>query len=98
ASPPTFRRRLPLPEGRQALEYLRGRGLTDDTIARFGLGWSGEGRGALTAELSRDGVTPDQLIEAGLLRVDEESGRSFDLFFNRVMFPIRDRRGRIVSF
>jgi DNA primase len=94
----TFRRRLHLPEGRQALEYLRGRGLTDDTIARFGLGWSGEGRGALTAELSRDGVTPDQLIEAGLLRVDEESGRSFDLFFNRVMFPIRDRRGRIVSF
>ena len=82
----------------RALAYLRGRGLTDETIQRFGLGWSGEGRGALTAELAREGIDPDQLVEAGLMRRDDETGRTYDLFFNRVMFPIRDRRGRVISF
>jgi hypothetical protein len=53
---PAIQRRLFLPEGRAALDYLRGRGLTDDTIRRFGLGWSGEGRGAVAADLAREGV------------------------------------------
>jgi DNA primase len=94
----SYARRLFLPEGRQALTYLQGRGLSETTIRRFGLGWSGEGRGVLAAELARDGITTDQLIEAGLMRRDDETGRAFDLFFNRVMFPIRDRRGRVISF
>ncbi|HME23161.1 MAG TPA: DNA primase [Acetobacteraceae bacterium] len=98
AAQTSYHRRLFLPEGRHALAYLRGRGLSEDTIRRFGLGWSGEGRGALAADLGRDGVAPDQLVEAGLMRRDEETGRTFDLFFNRVMFPIRDRRGRVISF
>jgi DNA primase len=98
ATQASYQRRLALPEGRHALAYLRGRGLTDETIQRFGLGWSGEGRGALIADLARDGITQDQLVEAGLMRRDDESGRTYDLFFNRVMFPIRDRRGRVISF
>jgi DNA primase len=98
AAEAAYKRRLHLPDGRVALDYLRGRGLTDETIERFGLGWSGEARGALTADLARDGITPDQLVECGLMRRDEESGRAYDLFFNRVMFPIRDRRGRTISF
>ena len=93
-----YERRLHLPEGRAALAYLRDRGLSDDTIRQFGLGWSGEGRGAIAADLARDGIARDQLVEAGVMRRDEESGRITDLFFNRVMFPIRDRRGRIISF
>ena len=83
-----------LPEGRAALDYLRGRGLTEDTIRRFGLGWSGEGRGALAAELAAKASRTDLLIEAGLMRPTTTTGRTFELFFNRVMFPIRDRRGR----
>ena len=98
AAQASYQRRLALPEGRHALAYLRGRGLTDATIQRFGLGWSGEGRGALTADLARDGITQDQLVEAGLMRRDDETGRTYDLFYNRVMFPIRDRRGRVISF
>jgi DNA primase len=102
----SYARRLFLPEGRQALSYLLGRGLSEATIRRFGLGWSGEGRGALAGELAREGVTQDQLIDAGLMRREpavgpdprNETGRAFDLFFNRVMFPIRDRRGRVISF
>jgi DNA primase len=104
-----YQRRLRMPDGRAALDYLRGRGLTDETIRHFGLGWSGEGRGALVAELKREGIEPDLLAEAGLLRGGDdgrtgevrragEPGRVGELFFNRVMFPIRDRRGRVISF
>jgi DNA primase len=94
-----YQRRLRLPEGRPALDYLLRRGLTEDTIAAFGLGWSGEGRGALAADLAREGIDRAQLLEAGLLRPPAEPGREpGELFFNRVMFPIRDRQGRIVSF
>ncbi len=93
-----FLRKLFLPEGRKALEYLTGRGLTEDTIRGFGLGWSGEGRGALVAALGREGISQELLIETGLMRHDPETGRSYELFFNRVMFPIRDRRGGVISF
>lgn len=92
-----YQRRLALPEGRPARDYLTGRALTDETIVRFGLGWAGE-RGGLTSELGKQGITLDQLTEAGLIRRDEETNRSFELFANRVMFPIRDRRGQIISF
>src|ERR1700733_13042480 len=50
-----YQRRLALPEGKAARDYLLGRGLTEETIARFGLGWAGE-RGGLTADLSRQGI------------------------------------------
>lgn len=92
-----YRRRLAMPDGRQGRDYLLGRGLTEETIARFGLGWAGE-RGGLTADLSRHGIDIEQLSDAGLIRRDEETGRTFELFSQRVMFPIRDRRGRIISF
>lgn len=92
-----YRRRLHAPEGAPGLAYLRRRGLTDETIERFGLGWSGAGRGALAAELRAEGITPAQLLEAGLTQAREDGGQN-DLFFNRVIFPIRDRRGRTISF
>jgi len=98
AAQTAYERRLYLPEGRRALEYLRDRGLTEETIRRFGLGWSGESRGALSADLAHEGVTAELLIAAGLTREDDETGRRYELFFNRVMFPIRDRRGRTISF
>ena len=98
AAEAAYRRRLYLPEGARALEYLRGRGLSEETIARFGLGWSGEGRGALAADLARTGVGGDMLLEAGLMRPGDEGRAPYDLFFNRVMFPIRDRRARVISF
>ncbi len=93
-----FARNLAAPAGQPALRYLRGRGLTDETIAQFGLGWSGDGRGELTAELGRQGVTPDQMLSAGLLRTPEPGAAPREQFYGRVMFPIRDRRGRVISF
>ncbi|WP_137180623.1 DNA primase [Roseomonas sp. AR75] len=97
AAEAAFRRRLRLPEGAEGLAYLKRRGLTEETLEKFGLGWSGAGRGTLIADLKGEGITPEQLLEAGLLR-EREDGPPTELFFNRVMFPIRDRRGRIISF
>jgi DNA primase len=94
AAATSYRRRLFLPEGARALDYLRNRGLTPETIDKFALGWSGEGRGAL----AREGISVDMLIEAGLMKASEDGRPPYDLFFNRVMFPIRDRRGKIISF
>ncbi len=83
-------------EGRAALNYLRGRGLSDETIKRFGLGWSGEGRSALATALRGQGIRPEQLVEAGLMKHGERG--PVDMFFSRVMFPITDRRGAKISF
>ncbi|UPY38109.1 DNA primase [Sediminicoccus sp. KRV36] len=102
AAEAAYARRLRTPEGAEGLAYLQRRGLTEETIRHFGLGWSGAGRGALLAELRAEGIEQAQLIEAGLMQEREgfngEGARVVDLFFNRVMFPIRDRRGRTISF
>ena len=91
-----YQRWLFASEGKAALDYLRGRGLTDASIKTFGLGWSGEGRGALAAGLRAQDITIDQLVEAGLMKLADHG--PVDMFFSRVMFPIRDRRGTTISF
>ena len=93
-----FVRLLGAHEGAEGLAYLRGRGLSDETIRRFGLGWSGEGRGSLVAALRKHGIEPARMEEAGLLRPGEDGQPARELYWGRVMFPIRDRRGRIISF
>ncbi len=78
-----------------AIEYLKSRGLTGITAARFGLGWSGSGRRSLSA------ILPDYestvAIETGLV-IEAEDGTRYDRFRNRIMFPIRNNRGNIVGF
>ncbi|KXV76387.1 DNA primase, partial [Acetobacter malorum] len=86
------------PSGRAGLDYLLGRGLTRETIETFGLGWAGDGRGTLTTALAVKGVTPQMMAEAGLMRLDEDGRPKGELFWGRVTFPIRDRKGRLVSF
>ncbi len=93
----SFVRRLRGREGAVARDYLRGRGLSEATIGKFGLGWSGDGRGALVTELAEAGVAPERAFEAGLLR-EAEDGTRRELFWDRITFPIRDRRGRLISF
>jgi len=84
------------PEGAAGLSYLRQRGLSDATIKKFGLGWSGEGRGAIGQALKRQNIGTDQLVEAGLMKQSDYG--PVDMFFSRVMFPIQDRRGAVLSF
>lgn len=98
AAEAAFARRLNLPEGQPALDYLLKRGLTPETIRDFGLGWASGTRGAIAADLAPEGVTAAQLLEAGLVREGEGGEAPRDFFFNRVIFPIRDRRGRTIAF
>ncbi|HJZ20312.1 MAG TPA: toprim domain-containing protein, partial [Bradyrhizobium sp.] len=80
------------PGGEAGRAYLAGRGLDEQTIAAFGIGWSGP-RGALAQDLP---IT--KLVEAGLMYRREEDGVAVDFFRDRIMFPIRDQAGRVVSF
>ena len=91
-----YEHRLWAPAGGRALEYLRSRGLDDDTIRRFRLGWAPGERQALRRSLGAD-FSEALLIEAGLLHRPQE-GDPFDYFRGRVTFPIGDRAGRIIAF
>lgn len=96
-----FQRTLNMPEGRAGLDYLKGRGLSDATIKTFRLGFALDSRGALKAALTRENISEPEMIAAGLLIEPEDTtgGRvSYDRFRGRVMFPIADRRGRVVAF
>ncbi len=70
-----FERTLRMPEGRAALEYVHGRGITDETIAEFRLGYAPDSRGALKAALLREGFAEERLIEAGLLIKPDDSSK-----------------------
>ena len=91
-------RALYAPEGRAGLAYLEKRGLTRETIEKFGLGWASGGRDSLTQALASQRITPQMMADAGLMRLDERGGPKGELFWERVTFPIRDRKGQIVSF
>ena len=94
-----FQKQLRLPVGRHGLDYLRGRGLSDETIDDFRLGFAPDSRDGLLAALKREGATIDKLVEAGLVIQPEERGREpYDRFRGRVMFTINDRRGRAIAF
>ena len=84
--------------GRKGLEYLRGRDFDDETIARFRLGFAPAARGVLRDALMSDQMPEAMLIEAGLLGKSEDGGASYERFRGRVMFPITDRRGRVIAF
>ena len=94
-----FQKQLRLPVGRTGLDYLRGRGLSDETIDDFRLGFSPDSRDGVIAALKREGATMDKIVEAGLAIQPEDTKRdAYDRFRGRVMFPINDRRGRVIAF
>lgn len=84
--------------GKAAREVLEKRGLPEDQWERFGLGFAPETRGGLKDALVQRGARPAELVEAGLLIAPEGGGQPYDRFRDRLMFPILDARGRIVSF
>ena len=92
-----YERQLRAPAGARAREYLTARGLDDETIHRFRLGWAADDRHALRRALAGDFGEP-LLHEAGLLRSPEGGGAAYDYFRGRVMFPIGDRAGRVIAF
>lgn len=86
------------PAGARGLSYLRGRGLSDSTIRRFGLGYAPAQWDALTKHLREKGYTTDELVEARLASRGRKGTGCFDLFRDRVIFPIIDLRGNVIGF
>jgi DNA primase len=85
------------PAGRQAVEYLKRRGLSRETATAFGLGYAPPGWDTLLKALGTDEAAVKRLDAAGLL-LETDAGKRYDRFRDRVMFPIRDGRGRVVGF
>ena len=86
------------PQRKAAVDYLKGRGLTGEIARDFGLGFAPPGWDNLYKHLSSDTLQQKAMIDAGLLVENAETGKRYDRFRDRVMFPIRDSRGRIIAF
>ena len=83
--------------GQTAWNYLTGRGLTEETMKKFGLGYSDKYSNDLYRYLKSKGYKDDLLRESGLFQVDERRGM-YDKFWNRVIFPIMDVNSRVIGF
>ena len=83
--------------GQAAWNYLTGRGLTEETIRKFGLGYSDKYSDDLYKYLKGKGYSDELLRESGLFNVDESRGM-YDKFWNRVIFPIMDVNNRVIGF
>ena len=97
-----YERALRSDEGARARAYLERRGITEETVAKFRLGYAPPGWQNLLDAAKDGGVTEDDLIDLGLARrKDAEEGRparTFDMFRDRVTFPICDTQGRVIAF
>ncbi|MEI6282303.1 MAG: DNA primase, partial [Alphaproteobacteria bacterium] len=93
-----FEAELRRPVGADARAYLERRGLPQSEWPRFRLGLAPGGRTGLKDYLIAKGAKPGELIEAGLLIAPDDGTAPYDRFRDRLMFPIADARGRLVSF
>lgn len=86
------------PAAAAARAYLAARGLDEETLERFRLGFALESWNSLRDYLTERGYSLAQQLDAGLVKQNEERERTYDAFRNRVMIPICDRQGRIIGF
>ena len=93
-----FRLTLNSNQGKHALEYLKQRGLYADAIERFEIGFAPADQTILTQKLIDKGYDLDAIIETGMSAKSDEGNRIYDRFRGRIMFPIRDSRGRCIAF
>src|SRR5437660_3637667 len=84
-------------EGKAARAYLEDRGLDQDTIARFGIGYAPSGGDSLLRHL-KPKYSDKLLVDSGLVSRDQSAGRLFDRFRRRITFPISNESGKIVAF
>jgi DNA primase len=85
------------PQKAEAVDYLIGRGLTGQIAKQYDLGYAPEGWDNLLSTLGSDDLRKQQLMKTGMV-VENEKGRTYDRFRQRVVFPIRDQRGRVIAF
>lgn len=94
-----YKDQLATDEGRAvAVQYFHSRGLEDDTIAKYGLGWAPKSKNALTEAAKKEGYKDEYLLETGLCAQWDTDGSLHDRFYDRVMFPIHSVSGRVIAF
>ncbi len=89
--------RAALRETPAAVEYLKKRGIDGTTAGRFAMGYAPDAWDTLLKALGGDAAREQELLDAGLI-IKNEQGRQYDRFRDRIMFPIRDQRGRVIGF
>jgi len=80
-----------------AVDYLKGRGLSGDVVKRFGIGYISDAWDGMMNNFAKGNVITQQLVELGMAIAGEKK-RPYDRFRGRIMFPIRDKRGRVIGF
>lgn len=93
-----FRLQLNTARASEARQYLEKRGLPQQTLENFEIGFAPNDRTALFQHLKEKGISPDKIIEAGLCIKPDDGGNPYDRFRRRIIFPIRDARGRCIAF
>lgn len=81
----------------KVIDYLAFRGLSDEVVEQFGIGFAPDGWDGLLGRYRQNQAAQDKLLTAGML-IANDNGKRYDRFRDRLMFPIRDRRGRVVGF
>ena len=92
-----YQQSLRSPEAESAQRYLGSRGLSQQVIDHFAIGYAPAGWDNVLKRFGQQQEDRESLMEAGML-VTNDKGRSYDRFRDRVMFPIRDKRGRVIGF
>lgn len=87
-----------LMNNQKAKEYFLNRGIKEETIKKFGLGYANDSWNNLMFYLRRKGISDEVLEEAGLISANKEKGTKYDRFRNRVMFPVFDYQGKVIGF
>ncbi len=93
-----FRLQLNTGGGADARDYLTRRGLKDAALERWEIGFAPDGWQGLWDHLSGKGIAADLILGAGLAKPSNKGGKPYDTFRNRIMYPIRDGRGRAIAF
>lgn len=93
-----YHSRLKSEEGKTALSYLAQRGLDAGTITRFGMGYAPNSYDALYNHFKEAGFSEQLMLDSGLIRKNDKTGKLYDFFRDRVMIPIFDIRGNVIAF
>lgn len=92
-----YRQQLKHSQNRAAIDYLKQRGLSGEIVQKFGIGYIADEWDLIRKNFGQTNETQDMLVSGGML-IENDKGNRYDRFRGRVMFPIRDRRGRVIGF
>ncbi len=92
-----YRQQLKQSQNRSAIDYLKQRGLSGEIVQKFGIGYISDEWDLIRKNFGQTQETQDMLVSGGML-IENDKGNRYDRFRGRVMFPIRDRRGRVIGF